>query len=289
MAGEICIANNNSQINNSSKDIFRCSLPAASEQEALDFLEIVGSSGSIGIGTQLWRTGLKMPEIRLKYHHYITSLINEVKDRRRARQSPHQIAQWVVNERRKIANKMRWESGGGTRVIFEIRDNIEYGLGGRTYNNLEKRYKGRGYSGVALDEKLISGASNPNTGMTDTAIKGARYLRDGGRVIVVLSLGITAYTFLTAPQEKLEQLFYQEVGGFAGGALGSGFGVSACFVFGIATSGWGLLACGFVGGIGGGFLGSNVGNRVYRSRQSNIEMKVQQTGVLNSTDFILVP
>ena len=52
------------------------------------------------------------------------------------------------------------------------------------------------------------------------------------------------------------------MGGLVGGSAGAGVGVGVCLVFGIATGGWGLLACGVVGGVGGGLVGSHIGGEV---------------------------
>ena len=46
---------------------------------------------------------------------------------------------------------------------------------------------------------------------------GARYLRYGGRVVVVLSVVTTAYTLLTTPEADLERVLHEEAGGLVGG------------------------------------------------------------------------
>jgi len=89
-----------------------------------------------------------------------------------------------------------------------------------------------------LDQAMIRGATSPNTGISQAAIRGARYLKNGGRVVIVFSLATTAYVLLTASNDELERLLHQEVGGFIGGSIGTGAAVGACLVFGIATGGW---------------------------------------------------
>jgi hypothetical protein len=71
------------------------------------------------------------------------------------------------------------------------------------------------------------------------------------------------YTLLTTPEDQLGRVLAEELGGAAGGSAGTALGVGACLAFGIATSGWGLLACGVVGGLGGGYVGTKTGEYFY--------------------------
>ncbi|MCB1909705.1 MAG: hypothetical protein KDH15_20285 [Rhodocyclaceae bacterium] len=268
-------------------DGFLCSLPAADPGEAVEFLEIVGSGGALGTGARMTRMGISMPVIREEYEAAVRKLVAEVARRKRSGQSLEAIARFAVEERTRIANRMRWRSGAGTRILFEVRDWSEFGPGGRTYRNVEARYVGRGYQGSALHQKMIAGATHPNAGISNTALRGARYLRNGGRVIVVLSFASTAYVLLTTPEEQLPRVLSQEAGSFLGGAAGSGAAVGACLVFGIATGGWGLLACGIVGGIAGGAVGDWAGDRVYSSLSPNVEESVRATGMLDVNELII--
>lgn len=111
----------------------------------------------------------------------------------------------------------------------------------------------------------------------------------GGRVIVVFSVATTAYVFLTAPQEKLERLVYEEVGGFIGGGVVANLAASACLIFGIASGGWGLLACGILGGLGGDVVGTYAGNRLYYSRNPRIEQKIESAGVVDAAELTPYP
>lgn len=266
-----------------------CSLPAKTVSEAHEFLETVGSGGSLGAGLRTSRLGTEMPLIRAEYERRIADLVREVERRKAIGQSARQIAEWVVNERRTIANQMRWRSGAGTRVLFEIRDWNEYGVGGRTFANVEARYAGRGFTSPSLEQQIIRGATHPNSGISEAALKGARYLKNGGRVVFVISIATTAYVLLTADPKDLERLVYEEAGAFAGGSAGAGLATAACLVFGIATSGWGLLACGVVGGIGGGFAGSRLGNKLYYARRPKIETEILVEGELDWADLAPAP
>lgn len=266
-------------------DNMQCSLPATSPDDAGKLLELIGSGGSLGAGAEMWRLGVSMPRIRQEYEALIGELANEVAERQKAGQSSREIAKWVVKERRRIAFRMRLRSGPGAAVLFEVRDWGQYGAGGRTHNNLARRYRSQGYAGDALSERLIVGAQSHNKPVSSTAIKGARYLRYGGRVLVVFSLATTAYVLLTAPEEELERLLYQEVGAVAGGALGSGLAVGGCLVFGVATGGWGLLACGIIGGGLGGWGGSVAGEKIYYSNNPSIEVQGNASGVIEGADL----
>ncbi len=257
------------------------SLPARSPAEVHDFLETVGCGGSLGTGARLVNLGTEMPRIRAEYELRIAQMVAEVERRKSLKQPAQKIAQWAVNERWAIANQMRWRSGVGTRVLFEIRDWKEYGVGGRTYTNVQARYARRGFTSPTLEQQMIRGATHANTGISEAALKGARYLKYGGRVVFVISIGTTGYTLLTAEPKNLERLIHEEAGAFAGGSAGAGLATGACLIFGIATGGWGLLACGVIGGMAGGFAGSQIGNRIYYSRRPNVETEVILSGELN--------
>jgi hypothetical protein len=285
--GEVCLAEPLQSFQ--PRDALMCSLPAASTSEAAMLLEAVGSGGALGSGARATWLGRAIPNVRMEYEARVSRLILEVERRRSAGQASREIAQWVVEERARIANQMRWRTGAGTRVLFEVRDWTEYGPGGRTFSNVERRYSGRGLSGADLDHAMIRGATSPNTGISQTAITGARYLRNGGRVILVFSLATTAYVLLTASKDELERVMHQEVGSFIGGSIGTGAAVGACLVFGIATGGWGLLACGIVGGIGGGLAGAELGDRIYYSRNRVVEDQALRTGILNAIELSSQP
>lgn len=221
-----------------------------------------------------------MPLLRQEYKRRIDALAEEIDVRRARGEDTAQLARWAAEERRRIAKDIRLRSGFGTRMLFEVRDWSMYGPGGRNYTNLSARYTDRGFSGAQIDSQILQGATRSNVEISRTAADGARYLRNGGRIAVVISAPVTAYTLATTPNDNLEQAIHEEAGGFVGGSIGSGAAVGLCLVFGIATSGWGLLACGAVGGVGGGIGGAYVGNRVYFSTNKRLEAEVQREGVV---------
>ncbi len=237
-------------------------LPAPSADEGIDFLENV-AAGNLGAGLRITSQGKSIPQIRAEYKFLIEKFEQDLINKKSMGLSSKELARWVVNERTSIAKLMRRKQGLEAKIILDLRDANKYGIGGRSYENLEKRLITKGVAASEVPNELMKGAVKPNKAVSDAAIKGAAFLQSGGRVIIIISISATAYTLLTAPEDKLEQVIYEEIGGVAGGAVGGGLGVGLCIAFGIATSGWGLLACGVVGGGAGGLLGAEAGSKVY--------------------------
>jgi hypothetical protein len=121
----------------------------------------------------------------------------------------------------------------------------------------------RGFSGEGLESELIRGSMHPEQGVSTAAIRGARYLRYGGRVVLLISVATTAYVLLTTPEDQLAEVVFEETGSAIGGSLGTGLSVGLCIVFGLASGGWALLACGAFGGLLGGLGGSYLGEHLY--------------------------
>src|SRR5262249_38250209 len=162
------------------------------------------------------------PGIREEYERLARQLVNEVEMRQAAGQSAGEIARWVVEERVRIANRMRWRSGPGTGVLFEVRDWGELCAGGRDCPRVQDVCVRNGGTKEPLNEALIRGGTEKgNLEISEKAIGGARYLKNGGRVIIVLSIAPTAYTLLTAPPSELERVLYEEAGALGGGFAGS--------------------------------------------------------------------
>jgi len=237
-------------------------LPAETPTEGLSFLENL-AAGNIGAGIKMNIQGNTIPQIRTEYKRLIEKFEKDLILKKNQGTSAKELARWAVNERTKIAGIMRRKQGTSSKIILDLRDQLKYGLGGRTYNNLEQRALRSGMPQAQIPNKLLRNATKPNTAISNLAIKGASFLKHGGKAVIVISISFTAYTLLTAPEHKLEQIIYEELGGVAGGTLGGGSAVGLCILFGIATSGWGLLACGVVGGGLGGLAGSSVGNKVF--------------------------
>ena len=152
---------------------FVCGLPSSDATGASRLLEAIGRGGGAGAGTgiRLNDLGVSMPAIRSEYEREVQRLAFEVMQREKMKQPAKIIAEYVVRERREIATRMRARSGVGTRVLFEIRDWHKYGWGGRTFSNIEARYVRRGVTGDAVFESMYKGATEPNIGVSDAAIR----------------------------------------------------------------------------------------------------------------------
>jgi hypothetical protein len=255
-------------------------LPVDTADEGVRFLEGV-VSGNVGAGVKMNIQGNTIPLIRTEYKRLVDQFERDLIKRKKLGLSAKELAKWAVKERTKIAGLMRRKQGVDAKIILDLRDNFKYGLGGRTYENLEKRAASKGVKSTDIPDELLKSATRPNKAISDAALKGAKFLKHGGKAVVVISISITAYTLLTAPEHKLEEIMYEEIGGAAGGFVGGGTGVGLCIVFGIATSGWGLLACGVVGGGVGGLLGAEAGNKVYLLKDEYI----QKTGIIQRGGF----
>ena len=262
-------------------DALVCELPAADPSDASDFLEYVSSGGMMGSGGRMWKLGIDMPAIRTEYKQLVNQLVKTVDEMKAAGHSPKSIADYVVKERTGIARSMRLRQGVGPTVLFEMRDWSKYGRGGRTYSNMYQHYSSKGLRGSAIYDALIEGATKDNAGISKTAMRGAKYLKYGGRVILVVSVATTAYTLLTTPEDQLERVLYEEAGGLVGGTIGAGTAVGVCLLFGVATGGWGLLACGVVGGAGGGYLGSKGGENLYYTYGGGAEAQAESEGIID--------
>lgn len=94
-------------------------------------------------------------------------------------------------------------------------------------------------------------------------------IRWGGRAVLVVGIGASAYRMISASSEERPAIIAEEVGGLGGGALGTSLGLAGCLLFGVATGGVGLFLCGLGGGIGGGLAGSSVFGTIARNQPGN--------------------
>ncbi len=260
-------------------------LPARNVFDGAQFLDDIGAGMLGSSSTMLWM-GHQIPIIRNQYEQGIQELAEEVAKRKALKQSAEEIARYAVRERRNIALRTRARLPISL-LTLEVRDWHKYGIGGRTYRNVSA-YTSRKYglSGTRLQSRLIKGALSSNAAITQKALRGARYLRHGGRILVPLSLAVSGAYIASAPEGEMERVIHEEVGAFTVGAVTT---MGAVAVFGIVTGGWGLLAIGVIAGVAGGIGGGEVGRRLYYSKQRNIERKVNQTGQVDYADMMIAP
>jgi len=100
---------------------------------------------------------------------------------------------------------------------------------------------------------------------TSSLGRAAPYMRWGGRALIVVGVGVSAYRIGTASEEELPRVIGEEAGGWAGGLGGAALVGAGCVALGIVTGGIGLFICGLAGGIAGGLGGSYVGGEIGES------------------------
>ncbi|MFN3987116.1 MAG: hypothetical protein ACK4KV_16600 [Rhodocyclaceae bacterium] len=245
-------------------ECYLVTVPGTSKDEGLEFLRMVGS-GMAGSGIRMTQLGYRIPQIRMEYERRLEGLARQregMEARFRAGEmTKEEFARWLHGERRRIAYAGRWQQGLGAVTVLEARDWAKYGVGGRSWDNMVSHAsRGLPPSADPLD-RLIGSASRSNAGVSEAAIRGARMLRNGGPIFMVVGVGVSAHEIASAPAEERTYVAGRLASEAGGGALGSGLGVGVCIAFGLATSGWGLLACGLVGGAAGGYAGGTA----YRS------------------------
>lgn len=236
-------------------------LPATNVGHAKTFLEGLGGT-AVGAGRAMNQIGINAPLIRDTYKREVEGMISEISRKLKAGEPKEAVARWASAERNRIIARARSGSGMITKGMYEIRDLREYGRGGRNWPSIERRFAEKGLLGEKMYDKVISGAQKSNVQVNEGVMKGASYLKHGGRVVLVVGVSITAARIWNATEKELPKVIVEELGGYIGGGVGAGAGVGLCLLFGIATSGWGLVACGVVGGVGGGVAGSYGGGRV---------------------------
>lgn len=269
-------------------------IPAKDEKNAVLFLDSLQENniGFLGPGYRMWNLGISIPQIRAEYIRLDQQLANRLKSRINMNQyTDHQLAKWVVAERTKIANRLRIQGalrqGFAPLVIYETRDRMIYGRGGRSYPNMVKHAKSKGYKTIAeADQYLLKSAVRPNTKISSSSLKVGRYLKNGGRVAIVVGVAMSAHTILTAENQQLERVIASEAGSFIGGSIASGAAIGICLVFGIVTGGWGLLAVGIVAGVAGGAVGGYMGEKTYQYIGPNTITGTAKKGIIKAKDLM---
>lgn len=264
-------------------------VPGRTVAEGIEFLEMLGT-GAIGSGLRMTQLGRAIPQIRMQYEAELAELFRQ-KQRMEARvqagrMSKQEFAQWLFRERRRIAYAARWQQGVGAVALLEARDWAKYGVGGRNWANVHERAARFTPPGSDPLDRIIRTASQPNQAISHAAIRGARLLRRAGPVFVVVGLGLDAHEVYSAPPDQRGDVAARVASEAGGGFLGAGAGVGLCLVFGIASGGWGLLACGAIGGLGG----SVAGGQIYRSaRPQDAIREIGEQGCVSQGHAQLMP
>lgn len=166
----------------------------------------------------------------------------------------------------------------------EIRDWRQYGVGGRSLNNLLLRAESQGLTGEAALLKVLSSVDKPNPAATAAILKGARYLRGAGAVLLVGGAGLSAYNIASAPPEQRSNIAWREGASLAGGIVGSNLVVGVCFLLGM--TGVGLVVVGLVAGV----AGAMAAERIYYAHQSSNAIRQLDAGqVVTLREFSALP
>ncbi|HET8939863.1 MAG TPA: hypothetical protein VFN67_40765 [Polyangiales bacterium] len=162
------------------------------------------------------RIGVEAPKLRKMYKIEIDAMVSQIARRLSGGEPKESIARWASAERVRIAERARASSGVVGRAVYTIRDQRKYGPGGRTWANVEKRYMAKGVSGEAMYDHIIKGAQKSNATVDSAALRGAAFLKNGGRVVLLVGVGISAARILSA-REHEPRVIGEEAGGFLGG------------------------------------------------------------------------
>jgi len=246
---------------------FTLSLPVRDEHSAEDFLSMIGSNrlasgmagGAVGGGLAMNQFAANAPILRAEYKQSVENMAAEIARRLQAGESKESVARWANAERNRIIGRVRAQSGIAARTVFEIRDIWKYGRGSRSWDNIYRRKKGN-------YDAILESANESNKRVNDSIKKGANYLRHGGRIVLVVGVTATAARIWNASEQDMPRVIAEEmgaiIGGAAGGYLGAKVAMGVCVAFGVGTAGWGLLACGIIGGGIGGIAGGYGGSKL---------------------------
>jgi len=269
-------------------DTFTVRVPGSTPQQGRDFLASVNGGSLLGAGRA---ASVDFVKLRSSYQAHAKGLQQELNTMRAAGATEEQIAQKVVAERTAFARLTRLRQGPGATVVLEIRDQVKYGLGGRSYTNLAKRADdaiaaGKTYTqGLSREQILIEGSMRPQELMNTRFLNAAKYLKYGGPVMLVLGAGISAHEIASAPAADRERVAMEQAGGFAAGELAAEGAAIALLTVG--TGGLGLVA--IVGiaavGVAGGVAGSWIADKIYYARHPKVVQKAQQTGYVHQSDI----
>jgi hypothetical protein len=217
--------------------------------------------------------GFSIPLIRTEYETRLGALINDVKAKH-GTMPMLDLSKWASDERTKLARTMRRKQGIVSTAVLEMRDWGKYGVGGRSWKNVYGRAASRADDPYT---RILKGATTPNVEISEVAIRGARLLKTTGSVFFVVGLGVSVSNVIMAEPAHRVDIAKREAFFAGGSALGAEVGIGLCLVFGVVSGGWGLLACGLVGGAAGGYLTDRV---IYPAHTQAALREIELTGKL---------
>ncbi len=271
---------------------YQVTVPARTEEDAWRFLLELGSAGVTGTAVQNAYLGAALPVIRKNYYKSLAVAEAEIAAKRLALGAKlgnyndlYSFTEWASNKRTAIARKWRIPAGPGGMIGGEIRDWRQYGTGGRTFENLVKRAEGKGLTGEAALLKILDSVDRPNPAVTESILKGARYLKGAGAVLFLGGTALTGYNVASAPEGQSWEVAKREGVGALGGFVGSNIVVGVCFLLGM--TGVGLVVVGLIGGLAGVYAAEQMYLSREKSRVVQQMMSGQVVHVSGFADFTL--
>ena len=182
-----------------------------------------------------------------------------------------------------MARLWRVPGDAGGVIGGEVYDWRRYGLGGRTFNNLERRAAARRpQAQPARNNYLVNKATQANPQATNAVLRAARYLRYGGPVVFLAGAGASAHELLTAAPELRPEIARRQAAGATGGAVLSGLAIGIALV-GFGVAGPALIAVGLVAGIAGGIVGEQ---RYYAWSSTSVVDGLCRNGSITKDDLL---
>lgn len=267
----------------SAESIVTVAVPARDRNEAIQTLSSIASGSLTGTGIT-FRTDIEA--IRNHYESQVRSMRLELSSKRAQGMSEAEIRSWSIAERNRIVNEMRVRQGRVSKVVLDARDYYKYGPGARTEQNLANRARNSlkfKASGLSLDTYLVERAMSPNSGITEAVIRSGKYLKNGGKILVPLGIGMSVVNVVNAPKGERLLVAGEEGSSWVGGAVASEAVVAAMIVLAPETGGLSLLGIGLIAGVGGGALSGWGFHRLFFTSHPHAQASVQQTGSLPAT------
>jgi hypothetical protein len=229
------------------------SFPARSSREAVDTLAHLGN-GVLGSGFSQTYLGMAMPSIRDRYYQALERAAAEISAREREigmRMSDpnvrREFVKWASEKRTSIARLYRIPMGPGAMIGGELRDWRKYGVGGRSFGNLESRAIGRGLTQDQAWARILNTVDTPNPQVTAAAGRTARLLRGGGAVLIVGGVALSGYEIYQARPEDRPELVKRAAATTGASTVASGLAIGFAVMLG--ATGIGLIAIGIVAGV----------------------------------------
>ena len=253
-------------------------VPGRSKADGYAFLESVGSGSLLGTGSAYLRD---LDRLRTSYNVQIGEVGREVASMRAQNVPAAEIAAFANAERNRILLGIRLRQNLGAAVTLDLRDRVQYGLAGRSFDTMLERAKksvARSEPPGDAYEAVIAGALRSNVKVSGRVARATEFLSRGGTVLTVLGVAASGYEIYEAKPEDRGRVIAEQAGSTAASWAASGGAVALCVVLGAGTGGVGLLAIGLVAGFAGGAAGSWLGDRVYYSDHPRAAHQVQATG-----------